>query len=63
VADNEHCLISDNPDEFAKRCIGLLNDYLTANRLIQAGYALAKKHFDARNNSSRIKNLFENAKS
>lgn len=61
--DNEHCFISDKPNEFAKRCVEIFNDYLTANRLVRAGYALAKKHFDAQDNSLRIKNLFENAKS
>jgi glycosyltransferase involved in cell wall biosynthesis len=60
VIDKKHCLIQDNPQDFASACLKVLNDYESAHKLVEEGYRLVRENYDKLHVTKLIRNLFNN---
>lgn len=59
VNENEHILIADNPYDFAKKTIEILeNDYLR-NRLAENGYRLVREKYDWVSVVNSLENIYQ----
>lgn len=59
VKDQKHCLIADDPDKFAQRCIYLLKDFKSAEQITRDGFQLVNQHYCSSIIEREILRVFE----
>ena len=58
LSDGEHCLVADKEEDFAEKCLELLQDDKLAQRLATANYHFVKQNHDMGAISDKIKEIF-----
>lgn len=59
VKDGESILIADNPDEFAQKCVGLLQDSHRRKQIASQAYRLVKEKYDVPVFHRKMDEVFE----
>ena len=63
ITNNEQCIMADTPNDFAKSCVKLLNNFMIGSSLVEEGCKLVKSKFDVDIVRKQIEKLFNYAKS